>query len=68
MVWFGVLCGVERVKRFVKSQPKNDEQNVDAAPPLEKFLRTPMSMFHFLVTQIDFIERVINFYSSAIVF
>jgi len=42
-----LLCGVERVKRFVnvdlhRQQPENyDKQNVDASP-LKKFLRTPV--------------------------
>jgi len=33
------------VKRFVNihSQPENDKQNVDVAPPLEKYLRTSMT-------------------------
>jgi len=43
------LCGLERVKRFVKvplhymfRNLKKDKRNVDVALPLEKFLRAPM--------------------------
>jgi len=43
------LCGLERVKRFVKvhlhymfRNLKKDMRNVDVAPPLKKFLLTPM--------------------------
>jgi len=43
------LCGAKRVKRFVKvhlhsivRNLKKDKRNIDVAPPLEKFLRTPM--------------------------
>jgi len=38
------LCGAERVKLFSKIHPKNDQQNVDAAPPVEKFLQTTMNI------------------------